>query len=148
MWLGIGLVFRLLVSFDEPEIHVCPSGDFGENVSRVCVFELRGGGDRLLNEFPIEGDGMGKFGDMFGSTGDVQRVFWQAGLFGGYTNGALRDATELDDALRDEIDVFPRIGINFVKQLVQRDKVVALHVPVRLLGLHHQVDGVCQPFLK
>ena len=34
---------------------------------------------------------------------------------------------------------------NLVEELMQRDEVRALHIPVGLLGLHRQVDGVDEP---
>jgi hypothetical protein len=60
----------------------------------------------------------------------------------------LGNPAKLDDALSDDIDITAHVDEDFVEQLMQGDKVWPLHIPVRLFGLHHEVDGVCQALLK
>jgi hypothetical protein len=102
---GSGLVFGLFVGFDEPEVHVRAAGDFGEDVGGVGVVELGGGGDGGADEFAVERDFMGEFGDVFFAAVDGGGVFGEAGGFSDGADAAMGDATELDDAFGDGVDV-------------------------------------------
>ncbi len=50
--------------------------------------------------------------------------------------------------LRDEVHVVLDVFVDLVEQLVQRDELWPLHIPVGLLGLRLQVDAVRQPAVQ
>src|SRR5205085_11715880 len=54
---------------------------------------------------------------------------------------AARNAAELNGALGDLVDGFASGVGDLVEELVQRDELRALHVPVRLFRLVLEVDG-------
>src|SRR5205823_5980240 len=69
----------------------------------------------------------------------------RTGRGGGRAVGVpLGDAAQLDDALCEQVYVLVGRRVNLVEQLVERDELRPLHVPVSLLGLQLEVDGVGQ----
>ena len=61
---------------------------------------------------------------------------------GDHVAGAFGDASELDGALREEVGEALEMTGDRVKQLVERDELWALHVPMGVLGLIEQVDRI------
>src|SRR5262252_7410846 len=71
-----------------------------------------------------------------------ERVGFQSRAGGRHLDRPFCGAAELDDALRQEIhSVLGRID-HLVEQLVQADKARPLDIPMRLLGLVHEVNAV------
>lgn len=136
------------MGFDEPEVHVRAAGDFGEDVGGVGVVELGGGGDGGADEFAVEGDFMGEFGDVFFAAVDGGGVFGEAGGFGDGADAAMGDAAELDDAFGDGVDVAGGGVEDFVEEFVEGDEVGSFDVPVGLFGEQHEVDGIGEALLQ
>src|SRR6202041_1333229 len=80
--------------------------------------------------------------------GDAQRIVLQFAAFGGYGHGAFGGTAQARHAFGDFVDLFQDHVGDLVEQLVQGDEVGALHVPVRLLDLALQINGVGQPIVK
>ena len=91
---------------------------------------------------------MGKFRDVLGTAGNFLWILRQARLGRCCADGSLGASTELNDPLGDDIDMLSSVGVDLVEEFVQGDEVRPLHIPMRLLGLHHEVDRVGQPLLE
>ncbi len=136
------------MGFDEPEIAVGASGDLSEDVRGVGVLEFIGALDSLSNEFTVKGDGMGEFRVVLRSAGNFLWILRLARMGSCGADGPLGGSTELDNPLGDDIDMFSSVGVDLVEKFVQGDEVRPLHIPMRLLGLHHEVDRVGQALLE
>src|SRR6185503_5578124 len=79
---------------------------------------------------------------------DRQRIIEQRGALRHDTRGSLRDAAELHDTLRDEVDVFLDLLVDLVEQFVQRDELRSFDIPVRLFAHGLEIDGFRQPFVE
>ncbi len=75
----------------------------------------------------------------------LQRVFGQRRPLRHRARRSVGNAAELYRALRDQVDVFLNIVVHLVEQLMQGDEIRAFHVPVRLLGLGLEIDGIGEP---
>ena len=63
-------------------------------------------------------------------------------------NSALGDSTELNESFRYEVDPLTRFVIYFVEELVHRIEIFALHIPMRLFCLKHDVDAFGETLLQ
>jgi hypothetical protein len=69
-------------------------------------------------------------------------------MLGDALDGALSDPTELNKSFRHEVDPFARVVVDFVKKLVHRIEIFALHIPMRLFRLKHHVDAFREALLQ
>lgn len=141
-------MFCLLVCFHEPEIHVCSAGHFRENVGGAGILKLGGEVNGFADRFALESDGMSEFRDMLMTAGDVEGILGQARRLCRCSNRALCNATELNDAFCDDVHIHGGVCVDLVEEFVQRDEVRSFHIPVGLLGLHHEIDGISETCLQ
>ena len=73
------------------------------------------------------------------------RVLTERGPLRYHSGRSGGDAAQLHRALGDVVHVIFHLLVDAVEQLVQRDEVQSLDVPVGLLGLRLEVDAVGQP---
>ena len=78
----------------------------------------------------------------------LKRIVLQFAALGGHGHRALGGAAQAGDALGDLVDLLQHHIGNLVEQLVQGDEIRTLHVPMRLLDLALQIDGVGQAIIE
>jgi hypothetical protein len=61
---------------------------------------------------------------------------------------AVRDPSQLDDALSEKVHVFQDIAMHVIEQLMERGERRSTDVPVRLLGVSAEIDRVDQAFTE
>ena len=62
---------------------------------------------------------------------------------------SLSDASELHDAFREQVDDVVSHGlVDLIEQLMERDEVCALDVPMRLLALEREVDAITSSLIR
>ena len=128
-----------------PEPLVDAARNLGEHVGRVQVTQLVG----LVDGFPrrrAEGrQSRGEGIDVTVAAQCVGRVLTERGPLRHHPGRSLGNAAQLHRALGDVVHVVFHRLVDAVEQLVQRDEVRPLDVPVGLLGLRLEVDAVGQP---
>src|ERR1700722_4014485 len=80
--------------------------------------------------------------------GDALGVILQLTALGRDGDGAFGGSSQAGDSFRDLVDLFQDDIGQLVEQLVQSDKIGAFDVPMRLLYLALQIDGVGQPIIQ
>src|SRR5581483_4872328 len=136
------------VRLDHPQPLVGSARDLGEDVRRVLVADFVRLVDRLAHALAVGRQRRGQRLDVLLLRVRLVRIFLELASAGDLMDRAFGDAAELDDALRDQIGVLLGIVHDFVEQLVEPDEVLALDVPMGLLGLMHQIEAVGEPRIE
>jgi hypothetical protein len=79
---------------------------------------------------------------------DRERVLGQRRTLRHGARRAFGHATELGDALGNQVDVLLDGLVDLVEELVERDELRPLHVPMRLLAHRLEVDAVSEPLVE
>jgi len=116
------------MGFDEPKPFVYATRDFREHIRGISILQLV----RLINglaDFASEGGQRFANGfDVRVTVGNVEVILFQARAFRGQPRSALRNATELNNAFRDQINISFHSLVNFVEQFMQTDEVGAFDI--------------------
>ena len=83
--------------------------------------------------------------DVLPAAPGLHGVFGQRRSLGDRTRCALDAPAQLDGALGDQIDVVLHVLVHLVEELMQGNEMGALDVPMRLLRLRLQIDGIGEP---
>src|SRR5882757_1423089 len=138
----------LQMRLEEPEVLVYLPGNPRKEVRRIRIAQLIGIGDGRPYRLAVHRQLRRQVEQMILAGGDAQRVVLQLAALRSHGNSAFGGASQAGDALRDLVDLFEhRVG-NLVEQFVQGDEVGTLHVPMRLLDLALQIDGISQAIVQ
>src|SRR6266513_5208084 len=118
------------VRFHEPQPLVGAPRDLGANVRRVHVVQVRRLVDRPADALPEAGQRRGQGPHVLLARRDGERILRQLRPLGHDPRRPLRDATELNHPLRQQVHVLLHRFVDLVEQLVQGDELGALDVPV------------------
>ena len=77
---------------------------------------------------------------MLRSRGDREGVGHQRRAWSDRLQRALGGSAERGDTLRHQVDELPHLVGDLVEELVERDEIRTLHVPMCLLGLQGEID--------
>ena len=127
---------------DEPQILIERPGDFVEQISGDLVIEIIGNLDRLARSLGGSRQRDGQRFEVLGAGVDVLGIRLEARARRNGSDRAAGRTAERGNALGQCIDVPLGVLGDLVEQLVQRDEVRALDVPVCLLRLQPKIDGV------
>src|SRR5262245_61955201 len=146
-WACAGLLTGGLpeVGLDEPEILIDAPRDLGADIGRIRVTACVGLLNGLTDARAVGGQRGRERLNMVALLHQRERVGFQTRARRRHLDRPLRGATQLDDAFREQIHGVLGGIDHLVEQLVQRDKARPLDIPVRLLGLVHEVNAVGAP---
>src|SRR6266540_2384671 len=140
--------FHLEMRFDEPEPLVDAARNLREEVRRAPIAESVGIVDRAADARRERRKRRRKRFRMPAALGDAERILLQIRSARHDPRRPLRDTPELNRALGDQIHVLGDRRMNLVEELVERDEVRPLDVPVRGLGLCLEIHGVGQKLVQ
>src|SRR5260221_8149960 len=136
---------RLQMRLDHPQPFVDSAGYFGEDVRGTCIAQLGGLVDRLARYLTERRQRARQRVRVIAPGNRLGGILAERRSLCDNSRRSLGDATELHGALGNEIHVLLDVLVHLVEQLVQSDEGRTLHVPMSLLALGLQVDGVGEP---
>jgi hypothetical protein len=123
------------VSLDEPQPLVRPARDLGEDVRSVGIAEIVALSDRRSHGLAERRQSVRQGLDVVARVGALGAVFSECRSPGDRAHRSVRDSTQLDGTLGDQVDNLLDVLVYVVEELVKGDESRPLDVPVRLLAL-------------
>ena len=120
----------------------------GPATSSVEISEVVGIGDRLAHRLAERGQYARQSLDMAAAVYRLRRVLAERRPLCRHPRRSLGHAPELHHTFGNVIDVVFHVFVDFVEQLVESDEIGPLDVPMGLLGLRLQVDGIREPSIE
>src|SRR5581483_5025846 len=135
---------RLEMRLQKPKVLIDLPHNLGQKIRSALVSEFFGEADtasQLLSELR---NVLGQSADVLGADGGTRVIVGNTGTPDNEPGRTHRDAAKSGYSFGNEIRLLFTMARDTVEQLVQRKELVSLHIPMGMLGLRLEIDGISQ----